>query len=145
MKIIRIFVSVFLFFFLMALPVTGYAAVRVIKLHTEKVGDKMHWMPETVEVTEGETVKIQASHEAPGGFEFHGLKIEALKIETSVDRAKPFEVEKKIDLKPGAYDIACQFHPSHQAAKLVVKPKPALKSKEEVTSPVRSRAKAKNK
>ncbi len=106
---------------LLATPVLA-AEPREIKLHTEKVGEVMHWMPEKVEVHPGETVKIIASHDAPGGFEFHGLKIDSLNIAQQVNRGKPVEVVATIpaDMKAGEYPIGCQFHPKHAAATLLV-------------------------
>lgn len=95
---------------------------RVIELHTEKVKDVMHWVPETVTVKPGEKVKFVLKHELEGGFEFHGFKVDALKLEKQVNRNKTLEVETMIpkELKRGEYPIACQFHPAHAAAKLIV-------------------------
>jgi len=96
---------------------------REINIQTEKKDDGIHWSPETIEVTQGEAVKIIAKHEVPGGFDFHGLFIPELKISVKVDRTGPTVVDKVIpkDMKPGKYKIGCQFHEKHVAATLVVK------------------------
>ncbi|MBI1860132.1 MAG: cupredoxin domain-containing protein [Deltaproteobacteria bacterium] len=99
---------------------------RVVELKTEKVGEVIHWMPEKVEVTQGEKVRFRATHELEGGFDFHGLNIPVLKIAGQVNRNTPFEpapVTIPKSLKPGEYPIGCQFHPKHAAATLVVKVK----------------------
>ena len=105
---------------------TAFAAgtpPREIEMKTEKIGEVVHWMPENIEVTQGETVKITAKHDLEGGFDFHGLFIPELKISEKVDRHKPTVVTKKIPakLKAGSYKVQCQFHPKHAPANLVVK------------------------
>ena len=118
--------------FLFSLSVTTSAqaaAPREIKVHTEKKNEVIHWMPETIEVIEGEIVNFQVSHDVEGGFDFHGFQIPDLKIEKSIDRGKPQTFPVKITLKPGSYDIGCQFHPKHQKAKLVVLPKKTVPKK----------------
>ena len=97
--------------------------VREIEMKVGKIGEVTHWLPEKVEVTEGEKVKFIAKHDVPGGFDFHSFSIPVLKIEKQVDRGKPVTVEVTIPktLKPGEYKIGCQFHAKHAPATLVVK------------------------
>lgn len=117
---------------------SAFAAPREIKIHTEKKDEAVHWMPEVIEVTEGESVNFLVSHDVEGGFDFHGFKIPELKIEKSIDRGKPQTISTKITLKPGTYAIGCQFHPKHQPAKLVVNAKPtAKKGSSDAISPVK--------
>lgn len=99
---------------------------REIVLKTEKINEAVHWMPEKVEVTAGETVKFVAKHELQGGFDFHGFSIPVLNVAEQVERNKPKTVEVKIPstLKPGEYPIGCQFHPKHVGALLIVKEAP---------------------
>lgn len=96
---------------------------KEIQIKTEKVGEAVHWMPEKIEVTQGEKVRFVAKHDLEGGFDFHGFFIPVLKISQQVNRGKPLTLEVTIpaDLKPGEYPIGCQFHPKHVAATLVVK------------------------
>lgn len=138
MKPLHLLVGIFIF------STFALAAPREVKFHTKKIGENIHWMPSKAEVTEGETVTFIATHDEPGGFDFHGFKIEALGIEGTADRTTPFKKDVEITLKPGTYDIGCQFHPKHQHAKLIVKKakvKPAAKTApgktEEPVSPIR--------
>jgi len=108
--------------FLSLLSTFALATVREIEIRTEKIGEAIHWAPAKVPVKTGEKVKFLVKHDVEGGFDFHGFFIPVLKIAKQVDRHKPLEMEVQIpkDLKPGQYDIGCQFHPKHVAAKLVV-------------------------
>ena len=98
---------------------------REVEIRVEKVGEVFHWMPETVEVVQGETVVFVFNHELEGSFDFHGIDIQPLGIKGRVYRHKPMKVEKQIPLtlKPGEYEIGCQYHPKHAPAKLIVKEK----------------------
>lgn len=112
-------------FILLAMVSTlSLGAVKEITLETKKVGGAIHWSPEKVEVTQGETVKFTVKHDVEGGFDFHGFYIPALKISEQVNRHKPLTLEVKIpsDMKLGEHPIGCQFHPKHVPAKLIVKP-----------------------
>jgi len=93
------------------------------KIETKKINDAVHWMPEVIEVTQGEKIKFVVKHDLEGGFDFHGFFIPVLKVSEQVDRHKPKNVEVSIskDIKPGEYPIGCQFHPKHVGARLVVK------------------------
>jgi plastocyanin len=105
--------------------VANAQGVREIEIHVEKMGDVFHWMPEKVEVVQGETVLFVFNHELEGGFDFHGFDIAALGIKGRVYRHKPLKVEKQIPLTlpPGEYDIICQYHPKHAPTTLIVKEK----------------------
>lgn len=98
---------------------------REIEIHAKQVGEVIYWEPETVEVVQGETVVFVFSHELEGGFAFHGFDIQPLEIKGRVYRHKTLKVEKQIPLtlKPGEYEIWCQYHPKHVPTKLIVKEK----------------------
>jgi plastocyanin len=118
-------------FFAAVLAVLGSVLIanaqgaREVEIHAEKVGDVFNWIPGTVEVVQGETVMFVFNHDLEGGFDFHGFDIQALGIKGRVYRHKPLKVEKQIPLtlKPGEYEIWCQYHPNHAPAKLIVKEK----------------------
>jgi plastocyanin len=97
---------------------------REVVIRVERVGEVVHWMPETLEAVQGETVVFVFSHEL-GDFDFHGISIEPLGIKGRVYRHKPLKVEKQIPmtLKPGEYEIWCQYHPKHAPGTLIVKEK----------------------
>ena len=98
---------------------------REIEIRAKQVGDVIYWAPETVEVVQGETVVFIFSHELEGGFDFHGFAIDPLEMKGRVYRHKTLRVEKQIPLtlKPGEYEIWCQYHPKHVPTKLIVKEK----------------------
>jgi len=102
------------------------AAQQEISLKTEMVktkeGEAVHWMPGQIKVKQGDHLKFTVHHDLDAGFDFHGFFIPSLKIAKQVSRHKPLVVEVTIpkDMKPGEYDIGCQFHPKHVPAKLQV-------------------------
>jgi hypothetical protein len=57
--------------------------------------------------------------------DFHGILIEPVEVKDWVFRHKTLKVERKVPLtlKPGEYEIGCQYHPKHAPAKLIVKEK----------------------
>ena len=69
--------------------------VREVEILAEKAGAVDHskeegrWMPEKVEVVQGETVLFVFRHELEGRFDFHGLEIIPLQIKLRVYRHKP--------------------------------------------------------
>jgi plastocyanin len=116
---------------ILAMGSYSFGDAREIVLKVAKGTDgKTHWMPEKIEVTQGETVKFIARYDPPkGAYEFHGFSIPVLKIQEEVyltdDKHKPVEVTKTIpmDLKPGEYKVTCHLHAAHLPAILVVKKK----------------------
>ncbi len=111
-------------FLILSLLFTASALqARTITIETKKIGDKVHWNPEKIEVVQGETVTIVAKHDLEGGFDFHGLFIPEIKVTEKVDRHKPMTKEVTIakDMKPGEYKVGCHFHSAHVPAVLVVK------------------------
>ncbi len=102
--------------------VTFANAPRTLEFRVEKIGDKTHWVPESVEVKPGEKLKIKALYDLEGGFEFHGLAIPELKIAKKVERKKPFEMNIEVPTT-GVKELSvnCQFHPAHVGAKIRVK------------------------
>src|SRR5262249_15802262 len=98
---------------------------REIEIRAKQVGEVVYWVPETVEVVQGETVVFVFRNELEGSFDFHGVAIDPLEIKARLYRHKILKVEKQIPLtlKPGEYEIWCQYHPKHVPAKLIVKEK----------------------
>jgi len=111
------------FFLGLMVGLLGFAADREVVIETRKIGDAVHWVPEKVEVKQGEQIKFVIKHDLEGGFDFHGFFIPQLKIQKQVNRHRAEEISVKIpeSLKPGDYPIGCHFHPKHVAATLVVK------------------------
>ncbi len=98
--------------------------VHTIEVQTKKMGDKVHWTPERIEVTQGEKIKFVAKHDLDGGFDSHGLFIPELKLTENVKRHDPLTtkvIQILSDMKPGEYKVGCHIHPAHVPAILVVK------------------------
>lgn len=112
--------SLALLFTCIALRADG---AREIVVETKKINDKVHWVPEKIEVVQGEKIKLVAKHDLEGGFDFHGLFIPEIKVSEKVDRHKPMTKEVQIpkEIKPGEYKVGCHFHSAHVPAVLVVK------------------------
>jgi len=110
-------------FLILGLVGISQGAAREITIQTEKINDAVHWVPQKVEVTQGEEIKFTVKHDLEGGFDFHGFFVPQLKIQKQVNRHKTEELTVTIpkDMKPGEYPIGCHFHPKHVAATLVVK------------------------
>lgn len=100
-------------------------AAREIEFRVEKIGEVTHWMPESVSVVPGETLKITARYDLKGGFDFHGFAIPKLKVAKKVERNKPEVFE--VTIPEGSttdLDVTCQFHAPHRGAKLILKTNP---------------------
>ena len=102
----------------------GYSKAVDVTLKIEKVGEVIQWNPEVITVAAGDKLIIHAEHKLEGGADFHGLFIPQLRISEKVERGKTVTVTRNISksLKPGEYNVGCQFHPKHAPAKLVVTP-----------------------
>jgi hypothetical protein len=95
---------------------------RVVEFKVEKIGEKTHWVPETVAVSPGEKIQIKAYYTLDGGFDFHGLSIPELKINKKVERRKTLSFD--VDVPQTGFkelSVNCQFHPAHVGAKILVK------------------------
>ena len=87
-------------------------------VNTEYQGSKI-WLPGTLVVNKGDTVKIKLINNVPSDPNQHGFAIEAYKIAAVVNRGEPQEVEFKAD-RAGIFPIICQLHPAHVGGELVV-------------------------
>lgn len=102
---------------------SAFAATKSVSIETKKIGDAVHWVSaEPIVLHAGDEVELTANHNLEGGFEFHGLSIPSLQIADQVNRKKPKVVKISVpkDMKPGEYDIGCQFHPKHVGMKFTV-------------------------
>jgi nitrosocyanin len=96
-----------------AQSVTEMAIVNI-----EFEGTKV-WVPGSLVVKKGETVKIKAINNVKSDPPVHGLAIEAYGIQTLVNVDKPETIEFKAD-KAGIFPIICHLHPPHLGTQLVV-------------------------
>ena len=87
-------------------------------VNIEYEGSKI-WVPSTLVVREGDTVRIKLINNVPGDPNQHGFAIPALNVQVVVTRGTPETVEFVAN-KEGVYDIVCQLHPAHVGGQLVV-------------------------
>jgi nitrosocyanin len=84
----------------------------------EYEGSKI-WVPATLVVQKGDTVKIKLINNVKAGPNQHGYKIAAFNVEKVVTVGEPQTVEFVAD-KAGIFPIVCQLHPTHIGGELVV-------------------------
>lgn len=77
------------------------------------------WVPSTLVVHKGDTVKVKLINNVPTDPNQHGFAIAAFNVAAVVNRGEPKEVEFKAD-KAGVFPISCQLHPAHVAGQLIV-------------------------
>ena len=114
MKLLFVFAA----FALVSATVNTFAAeIQVQEVAVEISGTKF-WLPSTITVKKGDTVKIHLMNKVPGVNSVHGFAIEAYKIQEVVD-SKGKDVQFVAD-KAGIFQIRCQLHPAHIGGELVV-------------------------
>ena len=87
-------------------------------VNVEFEGTKI-WLPATLVVHKGDTVKIKLINNVKSDPNVHGYAIGAFKVAEVVPRGEPKEVEFVAD-KEGIFPINCQLHPAHVGGQLVV-------------------------
>ncbi len=99
-------------------PSEGRAETRSFRMFTVEANGVKFWLPSTIVVKKGDTVKIEATSKIPGANSVHGFEISDFKVKEIVNE-KGKTVEFKAD-KSGVFAIGCQLHPAHVGAQLVV-------------------------
>jgi nitrosocyanin len=94
------------------------SARDITLVNIEYEGTKI-WVPGSVIVTKGDTVRIKAINNVKSDPPVHGLAIEAFGVQEVVNDGKPVTVEFKAD-KVGIFPIICHLHPAHVGTQLVV-------------------------
>lgn len=95
----------------------GEAVRQFSIVNLEYKGTKV-WVPGTLIVKQGETVKIKLVNNTPSGK--HGFSIDAFAVKTeAANDGKPVNLEFKAD-KAGLYTIYCHLHPAHIGGQLLV-------------------------
>ena len=89
-------------------------------VNVEYEGSKI-WLPATLVVKKGTTVKLKLINNVPSDPNQHGFAIPAYNIAEVVTRGEPKTLEFKAD-KDGIFPINCQLHPAHIGGELVVLP-----------------------
>lgn len=91
---------------------------EVTLVNIEVEGMKI-WLPGTVVVHKGDTVKIHAINTVKSDPPVHGLAIDAYGIQSLVNVGQPETIEFQAD-KVGIFPITCHLHPPHIGTQLVV-------------------------
>jgi plastocyanin len=89
-------------------------------VNIEYEGSKI-WVPSTLVVHKGDTVKIKLINNVKSDPNQHGFAISAFNVAAVVTRGEPKEIEFTAD-KAGIFPIFCQLHPAHVGGQLVVLP-----------------------
>ena len=89
-------------------------------VNVEYEGSKI-WLPATLVVKKGTTVKLKLINKVPSDPNQHGFAIPAYNIAEVVTRGEDKTIEFKAD-KDGIFPINCQLHPAHIGGELVVLP-----------------------
>ncbi len=87
-------------------------------VNVEYEGTKV-WVPATLVVQKGDTVKIKLINNVKSDPNQHGFAIPEFKVAAVVDRGTPKTVEFIAD-KAGIFATSCQLHPAHVGGQLLV-------------------------
>jgi heme/copper-type cytochrome/quinol oxidase subunit 2 len=96
------------------------ATMSFTVVNVEYEGTKI-WVPSTLVVKKGTTVKLKLINKVPSDPNQHGFAIPAYNIAEVVTRGEDKTIEFKAD-KDGIFPINCQLHPAHVGGELVVLP-----------------------
>lgn len=103
---------------LITLAPAAFADTRSFNVYAVEVDGVKFWLPSTLVVKKGDTVKIHAVSKIPGANSVHGFAIDAFKIQEVVD-TKGKDITFTAD-KAGVFDTHCQMHPAHVGGQLIV-------------------------
>jgi plastocyanin len=93
--------------------------VREFEATAVEINGSKFWLPSTIYVKKGDTVKIHLSNIIPAKKNnIHGFKIPDFNVEALVDE-KGKDVEFVAN-KTGIFKIICHLHPTHKGGQLVV-------------------------
>src|SRR2546427_11361732 len=92
-------------------PAAEPAPLNLTVVNIEYEGSKI-WVPGTIVVKKGDTVKIKLINNVKSDPNQHGFAIAAFNVAAVVNRGEPQNVEFKAD-KAGIFPINCQLHPAH--------------------------------
>jgi plastocyanin domain-containing protein len=96
------------------------AQTRQFTVVSVEVDGTKFWLPSTLVVDQGDTVKIKLLNKVPTDPNQHGYAIPDYGIAEVVTRGEPKDIEFTAD-KPGIFPINCQLHPPHIGGQLIVR------------------------
>jgi|SRR5215469_378395 len=86
------------------------------------IDDVKFWLPSTIEVNQGDKVKLTLKNQVPGADVTHGFTIPGYNIAEVVTRGQPKTIAFVAD-KAGIFPYYCQLHPAHVGGQLIVRAK----------------------
>ncbi len=89
------------------------------------IDDVKFWLPSSIVVDQGDTVKLVLKNQVPGTENQHGFSIPGYNITEVVTRGTPKTITFVAD-KPGVFPYVCQLHAAHVGGQLIVHPKAGL-------------------
>ena len=96
----------------------AFAEARTFNVSAVEVDGVKFWLPSTLVVKKGDTVKIHAVSKVPGANSVHGFAIDAFNVKEVID-TKGKDISFTAD-KAGVFAIYCHMHPAHVGGQLVV-------------------------
>ena len=104
--------------FCLATASLAFAEERTFKVSAVEIDGVKFWLPSTLIVKKGDTVKIHAVSNVPGTGSVHGFAIDEFKVQEVVD-SKGKDISFTAG-KAGIFPIHCQLHPAHIGGQLIV-------------------------
>lgn len=101
-------------------PAAAPADVTQTLVSVEIEGSKF-WLPGTLVVKKGQTVRLTLINKVPSDPNQHGFAIPAVGVAEVVNRGETKTVTFTAD-KEGIFPMVCQLHPAHVGGQLVVLP-----------------------
>jgi nitrosocyanin len=101
-------------------PAAATADVTQTLVSVEIEGSKF-WLPGTLVVKKGQTVRLTLLNKVPSDPNQHGFAIPAVGVAEVVNRGETKTVTFTAD-KEGIFPMVCQLHPAHVGGQLVVLP-----------------------
>ncbi len=95
------------------------ATQRTFTVVAVQIDKAKFWLPSTIEVEQGDDVKLVLKNMIPGEPNQHGFSIPAYGVTELVTRGQDKTVEFNA-ARPGIFPFICQVHPPHIGGQLVV-------------------------
>jgi heme/copper-type cytochrome/quinol oxidase subunit 2 len=94
-----------------------HAAERSLTIVNHEFEGTKQWLPGTIVVEEGDTIKLTLINNVPSGV--HGFTIEDFAQKIDVKKGKP-ETLTFVANKAGIFPITCHLHKAHVGGQLIV-------------------------
>lgn len=107
---------------------TFASETKTLSVTAVEISGTKFWLPSTLVVKKGDSVKIHAISKVGGANNIHGFAIDEFKVQALVNDKglvddKGAHLDKDIEFvanKAGVFPIRCHLHPMHVGGQLVV-------------------------